>query len=184
MQPARPPVPVTVEGNRDDIRLQIDSFETNTHASCTGPCATAIPPGNYQIGMARGTGPVRSSQFVYIGGPGTLKATQISHTGLHVGGILLLIGGIIAQIGLSADAVSHSCDADCTEGSANGSELAAGTVIGILGVTAGIIMIAQKSRSDVTFVPLGTAALVSPREAGTLRMGTSAPQGAALQVRF
>ncbi len=45
-------------------------------------------------------------------------------------------------------------DNGCVNATDN-SELEAATVLGILGFTAGIIMIAQKNRSDVTFVPLG-----------------------------
>jgi hypothetical protein len=54
-------------------------------------------------------------------------------------------------------------------------------VIGILGFTAGIIMIAQKNRDDVTFVPLSVGP-VGSREVGW-RSGTT-PQGGAIQFRF
>ncbi len=188
VQQVRPPVPVTVTGNRDDMRLQFDSFETNTHTTCTVPCAAQIPTGNYMVGIARGTGPIRNSQPVYIGGPGTVKASSVSHTGLHVAGILTLVGAIVVQIGLSADAVGKQvCDSDglCVNATDN-SELEAATVIGILGFTAGIIMIAQKNHNDVKFVPLGVGAIRAPSIGGAREgaWSASAPQGGAIQVRF
>lgn len=187
LQPARPTVHVTVEANQDETRVQADSAETNTRRTCVAPCAVDLPVGNYTVGKARGDEPVRDTQFLYIGGPGTLKATHVSHRGLHVGGILLLIGSVLVQIGLSADAVSKKTNCDTFGGNCdtatNSSELGAATTIGILGFTAGIIMIAQKNRDDVTFVPLSVGPVGGPREGGS-RIGTTSPQGAAVQFRF
>ncbi len=99
---------------------------------------------------------------------------------------------IVLQIGLTADAVNKTgCGTDefgdysCGQQQTNAGELEAATVIGILGFTAGIIMIAQKSHNDVTFVPLGVGSLHVPTLGGS-REGAvgSAPQGGALQVRF
>ncbi len=96
-QVRRRPSPSPSTGNRDDMRLQFDSFETNTHTMCSVPCAAQLPTGNYMVGMARGTGPVRASQPVYIGGPGTIKASSVSHTGLHVGGIAACSMGLASS---------------------------------------------------------------------------------------
>jgi hypothetical protein len=193
VRPQAPVVPVTVQSAQEGTRLQFDSFETNAHASCVAPCTVQIPAGNYQVGTARGDGPVRYSHPLYVGGPGTVTANQVSHTGLHVGGILLLIGSVLVQIGMSVDAVSKNnvCDAygNCTS-STDSAELEAATAIGILGFTAGMIMIEQKNHNDVTFVPLGVGSLRAPTlVGGGMREGawvgaSSAPHGGALQITF
>ncbi|MGO8998220.1 MAG: hypothetical protein ACLQVI_33280 [Polyangiaceae bacterium] len=197
VQPLRPqarPVSVSVESDPDGMRIQMDSYETNTHKSCTAPCAAEVPPGTYMVGMASGDGPVMHSQSLYFSGAGTVKASSVKYTGLHVAGAVALVGGLLFQIGATAGAFLHKTCADTvsfdgeTEGEdctyhTDGSLLSAGFAVGIAGFTAGIILLAQKNHTDVHFVPLSVSSIGVPREAAWLSAASN-PQGEALEVRF
>jgi hypothetical protein len=188
--PTAPPVPVSIEGASDDLRVQIDSFQTNTHTACVAPCSAMVPPGMYEIGVVRGNGNPRSPQPMFIGGPGTLRARWVSRTGLKIGGAFLLAGGVIGGIALSVAAVngSQTCDeyGDCTNGTDTGL-LEAGVSVLIVGIVGGIVLLSLKSHQDVQFVPLAvpmnTGSSSGFRE-GAWLTGVSNPQGGALQVKF
>ena len=185
-----PAVPVAVEGSGSDLRVLFDSFQTGVHNSCVAPCSAMVPPGMYQIGVATGNGQPRGSQSVYIGGPGTLKARWVSRVGMKIGGAFLLAGGIIGGIALTVAAVTagQTCDdyGDCTNSTDTGL-LEAGVSVLIVGIVGGIILLAQKSHQDVTFVPsivpMNAGPTVGSRE-GAWISGVSNPQGGAVQFRF
>ncbi|MGO8998219.1 MAG: hypothetical protein ACLQVI_33275 [Polyangiaceae bacterium] len=183
-RPQVPGVPVNVEG--DGARVQMDSFETNTHASCVAPCSASLPPGMYTVGVGPGAGNIKGTQSVYVTGTGTIRARWVSRTGLKVGGALVLAGGIVGGIALLvAGASSESCD-DYGDCSADSGLLEAGATVMVLGIAGGIVMLAMKSHPDVSFVPLkvGGFGTVPGREGSWLTGSSSSPQGGALQLSF
>ncbi len=112
--PTAPAVPVAVESNGSDLRVQFDSFQTGVHNSCTAPCSAMVPPGMYARSESQPEREPRRTlavRFSAIGGPGTLRARWVSRTGLKIGGAFLLAGGIIGGIGLLyAGASAQTCD--------------------------------------------------------------------------
>jgi hypothetical protein len=188
--PTAPPVPVSIEGASDDLRVQLDSFQTAVHTACVAPCQAMVPPGMYEIGVVRGNGSPRAPQSIFIGQAGTVKARWVSRTGLKIGGAVLLAGGVVGGIALIAAGASanQSCDeyGDCTS-SADAGLIEAGLGVLVAGIVGGIVLLAQKSHQDVQFVPLAapmnTGSMPGFRE-GAWMTGISNPQGGALQVRF
>ncbi|MGA7119305.1 MAG: hypothetical protein WBY94_04365 [Polyangiaceae bacterium] len=156
---------------------------------CTGPCATALAPGEYQLALSK-SGRVLPSAPVVIDGPSALHAEFVDRSALRlVGWVIDAAGLVVATVMIIASYHSDdSCDDDdnCTSGgSFDGPLLATGVVVLVGSVLLGSLFLTAHDEARITVVPLSQPAIGAGREGQVAGLSALPPlEGAALRIQF
>jgi hypothetical protein len=201
--PQSPPAPreeseeatVHVLGAQDDSDVQL-LLRTNQgyEALCTAPCDAHLSRGTHRFALSREGGKaVEVAEAVTVSGPGTMRATYESRTGMRTAGVVILVpsaGAMIVGLTIALVDSANSFGPDVGAGlSGNPSPAHSGApevvaVIGLVGTLLSLPFLLARDHATVEIVPATTARILP----GTTREGAFVPpsdsHGLALRVRF
>ena len=201
--PASPPAPqkeseeatVHVIGAQDDSDVQLLlRTDQGYKGLCTAPCHTYLSRGTYRFALSREGGKaIEVAEAVSVSGPGTIRATYESRTGMRTAGWVILVPSAAAAIaGFTIGLVdtANSFGTDLGAGlSGNPSPAHSSTpwvvaVIGLVGTLVSLPFILARDHATLEIVPATTARILP----GATREGALVPpsdsHGLALRVHF
>lgn len=136
------------------------AFAASYDRLCTAPCDTELPVGNHVLALSLDhSPPVETLEPVIIQGPSELRGSYESRAGLRIAGLLTLLGGGGAGLGLGLVGLlrtEESCDSSgfcLDEMSPNWALAITGASIELASVIVGMILMRQPDRADIDVLP-------------------------------